>query len=70
MSCTEDSFNESLETDMESLKFVIDNMQKIQELVDLRENVSMDIFTKYAEISSKIFTDKFLKDEDYRQSKT
>ena len=29
------------------------------------QNVSMDIFTKYAEISSKIFTDKFLKDEDY-----
>lgn len=38
-----DSFNESLETDMESLKFVIDNMQKIQELVDLRENVYREI---------------------------
>uniref|UniRef100_UPI00124F5931 PD-(D/E)XK nuclease family protein n=1 Tax=Acinetobacter junii TaxID=40215 RepID=UPI00124F5931 len=38
-----DSFNESLETDMESLKFVIDNIQKIQELVDLRENVYREI---------------------------
>lgn len=38
-----DSFNDLLETNMESLKFVVDNMQKIQELVQLRENVYKEI---------------------------
>lgn len=38
-----DSFNELLETNMESLKFVVDNMQKIQELVELRDNVYQEI---------------------------
>lgn len=38
-----DSFNNLLETNMESLKFVVDNMQKIQELVQLRENVYQEI---------------------------
>lgn len=37
------SFNELLDTDMESLKFVVDNMSNIQDLVTLRENVYQEI---------------------------
>lgn len=38
-----DSFYDLLETNMESLKFVIDNMQKIQDIVELRDNVYQEI---------------------------
>jgi len=38
-----DSFIDLLETNMESLKFVVDNMQKIQELVKLRDDVYQEI---------------------------
>lgn len=37
------SFMDLLETNMESLKFVVDNMQKIQDLVVLRDNVYQEI---------------------------
>lgn len=38
-----DSFIELLDTNMESLNFVVDHMQQIQELVELRENVYQEI---------------------------
>ena len=38
-----DSFIDLLETNMESLKFVVDNMKKIQELVELRDTVYQEI---------------------------
>lgn len=38
-----DGFIDLLETNMESLKFVVDNMSKIQELVELRDTVYQEI---------------------------
>jgi hypothetical protein len=38
-----DGFIDLLETNMESLKFVVDNMQKIQEILMLREDVYQEI---------------------------
>lgn len=49
------SFNEFLETDMESIKFVVENMKHIQELVDLREKTYQEIINHInSEISKSL----------------
>lgn len=54
-----DGFIDLLETNMESLKFVVDNMSKIQELVELRDNVYQEIIDHIINESQKALGEEY-----------